>query len=77
MNLEIWFSAVCHRDDDRVSEIGVPAPCHEVEDLFDTVVLLKPEKDTIKLDILKNSGSTSDDSIGLSLNPSTMMINRD
>ncbi|MDH3348320.1 MAG: hypothetical protein OEM02_09535 [Desulfobulbaceae bacterium] len=77
MDLEIWFSAVSHRDDDRVSESGVPAPCHEVEDLFDTVVLLKPEKDAIKLDILKNSGTAGNDSQGLSLDPSTMMINRD
>ena len=27
----IWFSATCHRDDDRVSVNGVPAPCHEVD----------------------------------------------
>ena len=40
----IWFSAVSHRDDKRVSADGVPAPCHEVDSLFDTVLLINPER---------------------------------
>lgn len=76
MNLQVWFSAVSHREDNRVSEAGVPAPCHEVDDLFDTVILLKPEQDVITLDVIKNNGVSTDNVAGLSLNPSTMMVNQ-
>jgi hypothetical protein len=75
MGLQAWFSATSHRDDDRVSPTGVPFPCHEVDDLFDTVILLKPEKDaTIQLDIIRNNGVETDSDTGLKLDPSTMMV---
>ncbi len=75
MNLQAWFSATSHRGDDRVSPTGVPAPCHEVDDLFDTVILLKPEKDaTIQLEIIRNNGTASDSGSALNLDPSTMMV---
>ncbi len=75
MNLQAWFSATSHRADDRVSPTGVPAPCHEVDDLFDTVILLKPEQNaTIQLEIIRNNGSTSDSGVALNLDPSTMMV---
>jgi KaiC/GvpD/RAD55 family RecA-like ATPase len=43
MNVQGWFSALRHRNDNRKSVTGVPAPCHEVDGLFDTVILLQPE----------------------------------
>ncbi|BCL61353.1 hypothetical protein DGMP_20460 [Desulfomarina profundi] len=72
----IWFSAVCHRSDDRVSEDGVPAPCHDVATLFDTVLLIKPEGDEMKLDILKSDSSAVDAGATLSLDPSSMLIKK-
>jgi hypothetical protein len=76
MSLQAWFSAVSHRGDDRVSPAGVPAPCHEVDDLFDTVVLLNPEKDLIQLDIIRNNGDNSEQGSGLTLDPTTMMVKK-
>lgn len=76
MSLQIWFSAVSHRKDTRVSEAGVPAPCHEVDDLFDTVILIKPDEKKISLDIIKNKGQASDIEADLDLDPTTMMIRR-
>jgi hypothetical protein len=76
MSLQAWFSAVSHRGDDRISPAGVPAPCHEVDDLFDTVVLLKPEKDLIGLDIIRNNGDDSEQGSGLTLDPTTMMVKK-
>jgi len=70
----IWFSAVIHRDDKRVSLDGVPAPCHEVDSLFDTVLLIKPEGDAMKLDILKCDSCSVDPGSTLMLDPSTMLI---
>jgi hypothetical protein len=70
----IWFSAVSHRDDKRVSADGVPAPCHEVDSLFDTVLLIKPEGDSMKLNILKCDTCSVDPGSTLMLDPSTMLI---
>lgn len=76
LSMKAWFSAICHRGDTRVSASGVPAPCHEFDDIFDTVILLKPESDaTIQLDILRNNGvSQPKDGIQLRLDPTTMMV---
>jgi hypothetical protein len=53
----------------------VPAPCHEIDDLFDMVILLKPEPDaTIQLDIIRNYGEQVSGSKGLRLDPTTMMV---
>lgn len=76
MSLHIWFSAVSHRDDKRFSPAGVPAPCHEVDDLFDTVILIKPEEGKIRLNVVKNKGEVVESDLGLDLDPSTMMIKK-
>lgn len=72
----IWFSAVSHRDDKRVSLDGVPAPCHEVDSLFETVLLIKPVGDLMKLDILKCDSCKLDPGSTLMLDPSTMLIKK-
>jgi hypothetical protein len=72
----IWFSAVSHRDDDRVSAAGVPAPCHDVDDLFDTVLLINPDGDAMKLDIVKCNTGSIDPGTSLSLDPSTMLLKK-
>jgi hypothetical protein len=74
MNLHVWFSAVIHRGDTRISEGGVPAPCHKVDDLFDTVILLQAQKDGIVLDIIKDCDGCGVPGKTLNLDPSTMMV---
>jgi hypothetical protein len=73
MNVQGWFSALRHRDDNRKSAAGVPAPCHEVDGLFDTVIILQPEKDSILLNIIKDEYDGAAGKI-LNLDPSTMMV---
>jgi hypothetical protein len=73
MNVQGWFSSLRHREDNRMSAAGVPAPCHEVDGLFDTVILLQPEKDTILLNIIKDEYDGAAGKI-LNLDPSTMMV---
>jgi hypothetical protein len=73
MNVEVWFSALRHRNDERVSAAGVPAPCHEVDGLFDTVVLLQPEQEGILLNIIKDEYDGAAGKI-LNLDPATMMV---
>ncbi len=72
----IWFSAVSHREDQRVSLDGVPAPCHEVDSLFETVLLIKPVGDAMKLEILKCDSCKLDPGTILMLDPSTMLIKK-
>lgn len=69
----IWFSAVSHRGDERVSANGIPAPCHEVDAVFDTVLMISPEDENIKLKTLKSSGDTIK---SLILDPATMLIKK-
>jgi hypothetical protein len=73
MNVQGWFSALRHREDNRVSAAGVPAPCHEVDGLFDTVIIVQPEKDSILLNIIKDEYDGAAGRI-LNLDPSTMMV---
>lgn len=72
----IWFSAVSHREDSRVSLDGVPAPCHEVDSLFETVLLIKPVGDAMKLEIVKCDSCKLDPGTILMLDPSTMLIKK-
>jgi hypothetical protein len=73
----IWFSAVSHRGDDRVSANGVPAPCHEIDDAFDTVLLIAPEDKDLRLKTLKCSEACSVDAgKALLLDPATMLIKK-
>ena len=73
----IWFSATCHRDDDRVSANGVPAPCHDFDEVFDTVLLISPEDANINLKTLKCSSACSVDAgKSLILDPATMLIKK-
>lgn len=75
MNLDVWMSAVTHREDTRVSPEGVPAPCHEVADLFDTVVLVQPESaESAVLNIVKDVSGSALQGQTLTLSTSTLMI---
>ena len=73
MNVQGWFSALRHREDDRVSAAGVPAPCHEVDGLFDTIIILQPEKEAILLNIIKDEYDGAAGRV-LNLDPATMMV---
>ncbi|WP_163338638.1 hypothetical protein [Desulfopila sp. IMCC35008] len=72
----IWFSSVRHREDPRTSADGVPAPCHEIDDLFDTVLVINPEGNEMNLDILKCEECAVDPGTTLKLDPSTMLIQK-
>ncbi len=72
----IWFSATRHREDPRTSANGVPAPCHEMDDLFDTVLVINPDGEDMNLDILKCVECTVDPGTSLKLDPSTMLVQK-
>jgi hypothetical protein len=72
----IWFSATTHREDERKSPLGVPAPCHDIDDLFDVVLMLEPKGDAIDLKILKCENCAVGSETSLTLDPSTMLIQK-
>lgn len=72
----LWFSAVSHRNDPRKSDAGVPAPCHEIDDLFDTVLLINPDGNEMNLDIIKCETGSIDPGSTLTLDPSTMLLKK-
>ncbi len=72
----IWFSAVIHRADPRISADGVPAPCHTIDDLFEVVLLINPKGDVVQLDIVKCAYCEVEPGTTLLLDPSTMLIKK-
>jgi len=78
MDLQVWFSALIHREDNRVSAAGVPAPCHEVDDLFDTVVLVQPEGDApnLSLNVVKDTTGCVKPGKAMALDPSTYLVKK-
>ena len=76
MSLHTWFSAVRHREDPRTSERGVPAPCDQFEDLFDTILLLNPESEGIALRTLKDEPSGATGEKRLILDPATFLVSQ-
>ncbi|MDH5299611.1 MAG: hypothetical protein OEV91_11385 [Desulfobulbaceae bacterium] len=76
MDLNIWFSAVSHREDNRTSANGVPAPCHELEDLFDTIMLIQPEQNQKfnKLKFIKDTTGCVGQGTALDLDPVSLII---
>lgn len=78
MGLQIWFSARCHRDDDRVSDEGVPAPCHEVGSLFDTVVVIQAEtgQPNLSLNVIKDTTGCVKPGQALDLDPATYLVKK-
>ena len=77
MDLNIWFSAVSHREDNRMSENGIPAPCHEVEDLFDTVMVIQPPQkgaDCNSLNFIKDVTGAVQVGDSRNIDPSSLIV---
>jgi hypothetical protein len=73
--LHAWFSAVRHREDQRVSASGVPAPCDRFEGLFDCILLLDPDARGVSLNTLKSDVAASKDHPAIRLDPATFLVN--
>jgi len=76
LDLQVWFSALTHRNDERKSDEGVPAPCHDVGDLFDTVVMIQPETDkpNLSLNVIKDNTGCVKQGKALDLDPATYLV---
>lgn len=75
-HFDVWFSAVNHRTDQRQSESGTPAPYHDIDGFFDTVILLEPVEggDRLELNFIQDQSGTVNTGRSLHLDPSTLLI---
>ena len=72
-SLEIWFSARCFHEPKRMNKRGIPYPCDKIDDLFDVIVMLKPNPPIITLQVLKGNGHSEG---GIHLDPKTMLLKK-
>ncbi|NTW37003.1 MAG: hypothetical protein HGB17_12945 [Syntrophobacteraceae bacterium] len=74
--LSVWLSARRHRHIATQNERGIPYPCHEMDDLFDSILLLEPSPGAISLRVLKLDNLYRPEHPGMVLNSQTYFIEK-
>jgi len=70
----LWMCARTHRHIATANEQGVPYPCHEMDDLFQVIFLLKTEPEAIRLEVIKHHDRFKPNYPALFLNPQTFLL---
>ena len=73
-NTEIWFSARTHRESPIMNERGIPAPCHDLDDIFSVIVFLEPHGNAIHFKLLKDHENPVNQELPIRLDPQTMLL---
>jgi len=71
--VEIWFSALCHRHITEVNERGIPYPCNHLDDLFSVIIQLQPTQSGVSLKLLKDHESEVMPDTSVMLDPNTFL----
>jgi hypothetical protein len=74
LGASVWMSARTHRHISIVNERGIPYPCHETDDLFESILLLEPVPEAIRVKILKQDGTHPASSPEVFLDPQTYLL---
>jgi hypothetical protein len=72
--VEIWLSALTHREVPGVNERGIPFPCDQVDDLFSIILLLEPMRSAVSLKLLKDHDQEGMGEASILLDPNTLLI---
>ncbi len=67
--VEVWFSALCHRHMTEINERGIPYPCNNVDDLFEIIIQLQPAQSGIFLQLLKHQKGRPEPDVKVRLDP--------
>lgn len=67
--VEVWFSALCHRHMTEINERGIPYPCSHVDDLFGIIIQLEPTQSGIFLKLLKDQAGRPKSDVKVRLDP--------
>ncbi len=71
--VEVWFSALCHRHMTEINERGIPYPCNHIDDLFGIIIQLQPTQSGISLKLLKDHESEVMPDASVMLDPNTFL----
>ena len=72
---EIWLSALTHRHmTTEVNKNGIPYPCHQVDDLFNIIIHMHPEKNGLFLSLLKDHRGYLPGDVKVKLDPATFLL---
>ena len=71
--VEIWFSALCHRHISDINERGIPYPCSRVDDLFSIIMQLQSTPSGVSLRLLKDHDNPSLSQASVRLDPNTFL----
>ncbi len=75
--LSIWLSARTPQHISQVNSHGIPYPCHQMDDLFASIILLEPSSKSIQVKVLKHGQDYQPSLPRLSLNAQTYLLNGD
>lgn len=70
----MWMSARTHRHISLTNERGIPYPCNESDDLFDSILLLEPLTETIRIRVLKHGEQYNPSVPDVFLNSQTYLL---
>jgi hypothetical protein len=73
-SIGVWISARMHRHISEVNERGIPYPAHRLDDLFDSIFVLEPQGESIRLKILKQNDNYNPVDSELLLDPQTFLL---
>jgi len=73
-SVSLWMSARTHRHIAKSNTHGIPYPCHEIDDLFNAIVLLEATPDAIKAKVLKHNEQYGPEHSAVSLNSQTYLL---
>jgi hypothetical protein len=70
----LWLSARTHSHIPTVNERNIPYPCHELDHLFHSILLLEPTPTAVRVKALKNGTVYEPVHPPVSLDPQTLLI---
>lgn len=76
LDVELWMSAVTHRDARRNAR-GVPEPVVRVEDVLSVIVSMAHDGRAVHVRLLKDHDNPEVSEAGIALNPTTMLLMRE
>ena len=73
-DVELWLSALSHRDDTEVDSRGVPTKIARVEQEISVLVCLEPQSDHVKLKLIKDHENPEVADLHMELDPTSLLL---
>ena len=73
-DVELWLSALTHRDDPVTSPRGIPNPVARFDAWISVMVNLEPEEGAVQVNILQDHDNENVADLHLKLDPTTMLL---